>query len=496
MPRRSVRLILIYLALAGSLISAKGQVRPQIDDVHHFRLPNGLQILVAVRPELRLAAVNTTVDLGAIDDPPGQWGIAHLLEHVTLQGSATIGSLNPRAEAAALEELDRAYAALDRERRNATADPGTLVGLERWFEQAQQAATKYAEAGEILGGRLESRGAIGLNAATTTDSTHFFTWIPPEGVERWVALEADRLRHPVFRRFYSERSIVLREVTALTGGKATLAERFLQEVFPGGAAAHPLAGNLDQIAAIDRPAALDYFKRFYRPENIVIAVVGNVDPAQIRSLCERYFADWQPEGLHELPRSRRYQPLAPVEIRAHSFIMPQSVAVFFAFPRAASAPSQDAALEALAAMINAPDISPLHRRLVQELGVARTVRALPAYPSQKQTSVFLLQVYGGADLAKPALEREVRAAIKRLSASGDEDLRAGALAAEMRLASQLDDVPTLASLLAFHQAAHGNWRLPFQKVEMLRHLDPEDLRRAAHAMFDGLAADGATTAGR
>ncbi len=473
---------LLLCVAAGVNPPLPARAETPIGEVHYSRLANGLQLVVVVRHELQLVAVNTTVNLGAIDDPPGQWGIAHLLEHVTLQGSTSVGSLNPTAEAAAVDELDRAYAAVDRQRRQEVADPGILAGLERWFEEAQEAATKQAEAGEILGGRLEAHGAIGLNATTTADSTQFFTWIPPESVDLWLSLEAERLQHPVFRRFYSERSIVLKEVSALTGGRWTLAERFLQDVFPGSAAAHPLAGDLDQISAITRPEAMAYFKRFYRPDNIVIAIVGDVDPHRMLELCERSFGGWVQDGGHELPRSRLYQPPPFKDIRARGFDTSQGVAMYVAVPRSRDDPFEDAVAEALAATISMPEISPLYRDLVQR-GLASTVQALPHYPSQKQTQIFLLQVRGMPGVSGAVLAKDTLSALRTLSATSDEDLRAGIFAAEMRLASKLADVPTLASLVAFHQAVHADWQVPFRQLELLRKLGPDALRRAARALF-------------
>lgn len=493
------RLVGCALLVAFGLLVAGPSTRGQSEareGIHQFRLHNGLQLVVAVRPELQLAAVNMTLRLGAIDDPPGQWGIAHLLEHVTLSGSRTVGSLDPQAEADALDELDRAHAALDRERRKPAPDPTILAELENAVERAQQAATRTAESGEIMGGRLEARGAIGLNATTTAEATQFFTWIPPEHVALWISLEAERLRRPILRRFYSERNVVLREVAGLTGGKPTLSERFLHELFPEAAAAHPLAGDLDQISAIDRPIAFDYFRRHYRPENLAIAVVGNVDPGQIHRLCEHYFGDWWPEGEHELPRSQRYPLNALAELRVRSFDSPRGAATFFAFPRDVASPIEDAAVEAIAAMINSPEISPLHRALVQERPLAWALQATPSYPSRTQTSIFLVQVYGNPGVSKMRLEQETAMLLEALTGSADEDFAAGVLAAEMRLAARLDDIPTLASLLAFHQALHRDANVPFEQLQTLRRLDPSDVRRVARKLLQGLSSRSAKGAGQ
>jgi predicted Zn-dependent peptidase len=491
MRRKGWRAALLIVAF---LMATVGPVESEnlAPGVYRFVLPNKLQLVVAVRPEVQLAAVNLTVNLGSIDDPPEQSGIAHMLEHATLSGSINVGTLNPKAEAAALAELDRAYRALVRERRKAEPEAAVLVGLERWFEQAHQAAQRTAESGEILGGRLESRGAIGLNATTTADATQFFTWIPTNDLDLWFSLEAERLRHPIFRRFYSEQNVVLREVAMLTGGRPTLQQRFLQELFPGAPSAQSLAGDPDQISALDRPTALAYFHRYYRPDNMVIAVAGNVDPEQVHRICLRYFGDWQPDKIAATTRARRPLPATISSPHVRNFNSVQHPVVFMAFPQ----PVESAAAAALVEMINSDELSPLRLRLVQERSLAWSVGAVANYPSQKQSAVFLVHVYGNSGVPHKRLVQEATLLLKSLSSSSDKDIEGGILAAEMHLAAQLEDLPTLASLLGFHQAVQGDWSVPFQQLEKLRRLKAEEVRLAARQLFDGLPSANVSLAGR
>ena len=324
-------LVLVILA-GGQPAGAAGPLGNAADTgqgIHHYRLRNGLDLVVAVRPELRLTAVNLTAAVGAIDDPGDESGMAHLLEHVTLGGSVSVGTLDPAAEKNALARLDRADRALRAERRKGSTDSTRLA--EQELEQAGQAARRVAEDGEILGGRLEAKGAIGLNATTSADATQYFGWIPPDSLELWVSLEADRLKNPIFRRFYSEREVVLQEIAVLTNGKPTLQDRIMSAVFPTGPQAQPRAGDPAEIREIDRERALEYFRRFYRPENLAVAVVGNVDPGAVHRLCEHYLGDWQPAG--------EAGPLAPpseasgggtAKTHVQSFNSVRSPIVFFA----------------------------------------------------------------------------------------------------------------------------------------------------------------------
>lgn len=462
------------LPLAAAQPSARP---PDLErDIHHYRLDNGFDLVVAVRPELRLAAINLTAALGSIDDPPDLSGIAHVLEHMTLSGSTRIGSLDPEAEGPALAATDQAFRDLVRARRAEAPNPSLVSRLERRFEAAHAAAIRTAESGEIIGGRLEAKGAIGLNATTSADSTQYFGWIPTEEIELWISLEAERLQRPIFRRFYSEREVVLQEVEALTGGRSTLHQLLMETIHPDGPEPQPLAGDLDEIGGLDRQSALDYFHRFYRPENLALAVVGNVDPEAVHRLCERYFSPWRPTGVSEpLP----VQPPAPPGPHVGQFNSIRAPIILMAFPQPQNAPKTEAALDALAELINSPELSPVQRRLVAESGVAWNVRAESRYPSEKMAGVFLLRVYGNSGMAHELLIREAAGQLRKLESSADADLRGAALLAEIRLATAMDDPPTLASLLAFHQAVHDDWSVPFERLRQLRRLEPGDLRRAS-----------------
>jgi len=485
--------IALAVSLAARVPATAAGGTASIDPrVRAFRLPNGLQIIVAVRPELRLVALNLTVNVGAIDDPPGRSGIAHLLEHVTLSGSTAIGSLDPEAEGAALRVLDRAYAALESERSKQEPSSTVLVGLERLFEDSQRAAQLTCESGEILGGRLEAQGAVGLNATTTVDTTHFFTWMPAAHLELWISLEADRLRRPVLRRFYGERNVVLREIAALTRGTPMPQERFVQEIF-GLPQAQSLAGDPQQVAAIDRPTALEHFRRYYRPENVVVGVVGNVDPDEVHRLCARYFGDWRP-GSENATDSLPIPPrrTAPTQPRIKVMGSARSPLVFIALPRPVGADS--AAVDAVAELINSEDLSLLRRRLVEQQSLAWNVGAAAEYPSQKQPSVFLLRVYGNPGVPHQRLVQETLSLLKEVDAGADEDIEGAIRAAELRVAAQLDDAPTLAAMLANSQAMYGDWSRPFQHFEALRRLRARDVREAARQLFQGLPRQAESTA--
>jgi predicted Zn-dependent peptidase len=477
-----VRALLILLLLLRACPASTPEPA-SAQDTYAFTLANGLRVIVAVRPKLQMAAVNLSVDLGSLDDPIGQSGIAHMLEHTTLSGAANVGSLDPQAEGIALAELDRANRALDEEKSKSDTDSAVLADLERWFAQAQRAAQATAEDREVIGSRLEANGAIGLNATTSTDVTQFFTSIPAANVDLWLSLEAARLRRPIFRRYYLERNVVLREIEGLTGGRPTCQELLLRDIFPASPLAQSLAGDPKALKKIDRPAALDYFHRFYRPERTVIVVVGNLQPEAIRAACEKYFGDWRPEPPAQIPRSRASHISPLKELRTRSCNSVRNPLVLMAFPQDAPTTTQLAAVDVLAELINSEDLSPLSRRLVERQTIAWNIEASSNFPSYKIPGFFLVHVYGVSGVEHQRLIEEARKSLQDLSSLPDEDIRGGIFAAEMKIASQFDDPPSFASLLGANEAVQGNWKASFERLAALRSLSAQDVRKAAKSMF-------------
>ena len=81
------------------------------------RLDNGLTFLVYERPGAPVASFYTYVDVGSAQEVPGITGLAHMFEHMAFKGTTKIGTSDYEAEAEALEKVDEAYHAYDRERR-------------------------------------------------------------------------------------------------------------------------------------------------------------------------------------------------------------------------------------------------------------------------------------------------------------------------------------------------------------------------------------------
>jgi predicted Zn-dependent peptidase len=203
-------------AAAGLLLASVPASRAQSLETFEKRvtvktLDNGLTLIVCERPEAPVFSFFTHVDVGGDREVPGITGIAHMFEHMAFKGTDRIGTTDFAAEQAALEKVERAYAAYDGERRKPLGrDDKKAAELEKAWKDAIAAADAYVvknEFGEIV----DREGGVGLNAFTNADETGYFFSFPSNRLELWAYLESERFLKPVMREFYKERDVVMEE---------------------------------------------------------------------------------------------------------------------------------------------------------------------------------------------------------------------------------------------------------------------------------------------
>ena len=178
------------------------------EQITEFTLDNGLKFIVLENHDSPTVSFVTYANVGGVDEPDGQTGVAHFLEHLAFKGTREIGTTNYRAEVKVLDKLDRLFAELQQAR--ASGDEAKVAKLSDEFEAAQSAASKYVKQNEY-GKIVDTAGGVGLNAATSADYTSYFYSFPSNKLELWMSLESERFLEPVFREFYKEKQVVLEE---------------------------------------------------------------------------------------------------------------------------------------------------------------------------------------------------------------------------------------------------------------------------------------------
>ena len=224
------------LLTAGLLVFAQDlqELQKKTSD---FTLPNGLHFIVLERHESPVVSFHTWVNVGSVDDPAGETGLAHMLEHTAFKGTETIGTRNWPEEKKALDAVEEAYDRMEAEvNKGIKADQMRVDMLRNQVRVAADNAQRLSAPGEYRR-VFEENGATDLKAAVSATSSEFFYGLPSNRVEFWFLMESQRLQHPILRDFYQEREAVTEEYRQRI--EANPQGKLLAEVLAAAFQAHP-----------------------------------------------------------------------------------------------------------------------------------------------------------------------------------------------------------------------------------------------------------------
>ncbi|MCX7950132.1 MAG: insulinase family protein, partial [Treponemataceae bacterium] len=177
-------LILLFLPLQAFPSQLQGYSPEGLEKrVQRFTLKNGLTVLMLERGSTPTVALYTRHRAGAVDEPDGKTGLAHLLEHMLFKGTETLGATDHAREKKILARIFATGTALDREKaKGDCADRRRLTTLQKRLEHLQRKHGQYFVSNEI--DRIyKENGAVNFNASTGQDLTTFHVSLPSNRLE-------------------------------------------------------------------------------------------------------------------------------------------------------------------------------------------------------------------------------------------------------------------------------------------------------------------------
>ncbi|MSR35768.1 MAG: insulinase family protein [Gemmatimonadetes bacterium] len=471
---------LVAAACLGALAPGAAAQTPRGDElpVHEIRLENGMRFLVLARPGAPTVSFVAQYDVGGVNEHLGTTGIAHLLEHLLFKGTTSVGTRDAAAESGWLTRIDAVHDSLMAARGSAPVDTVGVAALEARIGSLEDSARTLVVPNE-LDEILSRNGAQSLNAMTTNESTLYYVELPANRAELWFVLEADRMAHPVFREFYTERDVVMEErrmrVDTSPGGllyEAHLAAAF--EAHPYGV---PVIGWMSDIRTHGRDKVEDYYRRYYGPNNAVVAVVGDIDPDQVEAWARRYFApipagERPPAVLIEEPEQKGERR---VEVRFDA-----EPAVRIGWHTVDVSHPDEPALLMLSALLTGGRTSRLYHKLVLEDRLATYVGSSLG-PGERYPALFSIEAYPVAPHTTAELEASIYAEIAKLAETGPDEIELERVRNQLEAGTvrRLQSNFGLAMQLAGSASAFGDWRTTFRFEERLTAVGREDIRRVA-----------------
>lgn len=473
------------LLCLGALVLPAQELRDYERKVTEFTLGNGLHFILLERHQVPVVSFHTYVNAGSAQDPAGRTGVAHMLEHLAFKGTDTIGTKNWPAEKKALEDLDAAYDRMEQERnKGLRANPGRLAALEADLAMTNTNAHDQIDPNEFMRA-LQENGGVGVTCHATPDAIETSYSLPSNRIELWFLMESQRLAHPVFRDFYAERDKARAEISnsVETRSVAKLQQTLLAGAFEASPYRHPVLGWPSDVANLRRTDAKAFFDTYFVPGNIVIAIVGDVDPASAQRLAERYFG---PMPAKPLP--------SPIHTEEPAQYGPKSVTVWASngtpllmvgYKRPRENQRDDVALDLVRMILGDGKTSWMYKELVEEKGIAQGTEAIASFPSALYSNLFLLSVMPAADHTLEENQKALDDLLTRFKSKpvDEETLTRAKNVIRSRIARLLGSNQQLAALLPAYYVIYGDWRRMFSAAGEYNRLTAQDLQQVALQYF-------------
>jgi zinc protease len=399
-----------------------------------YVLPNGLTLILHEDHSDPVVHVDVTYHVGSAREEIGKSGFAHFFEHMMFEGSDHVTD--------------------------------------------QQHFKIITEAGGTL------------NGSTTLDRTNYYETVPSNQVEKMLWLEADRmgflLDAVTEKKFEIQRATVKNERGQNYDNRpyGLLSEYVSKNLYPYG---HPYSwltiGYIEELNKVGVNDLKNFFLRWYNPNNATVTIAGDINPKQTIAWVEKYFGPI-PRG----PVAAKMHLPAPVltENRYVSYVdnYAQLPLLNITYPGVEAYNKDEAALDALAAIIGRGNNSILYQNLVK---ARKAVQASMRSGNSELSGEISITVvpYPGQTLADIKAIIDQSLAEFETKGVSDEDLKRIKGSSESQYINGLGSVSGKASELALAQTLTGNPNQIQREIKEIEAVTKEDVMRVYNQYVKG-----------
>lgn len=424
--RISYSLLLCVLSLP---FLANAQLNPV--KFERYTLSNGLKVILHEEHSTPIVVVSVLYHVGSKNENPERTGFAHFFEHLLFEGSANVGR----------GEFD-----------------------------------KY----------MSGAGASN-NAFTSQDKTYYYEVLPSNQVPLALWLESERMLHAKVetKGIETQRQVVKEERRMRIDNQPY--QRFQEEIPARLFKAHPYRwAPIGSMTHLDNATESDYvnfYKDFYVPDNAVLTIAGDFNPAQIKPMIEKYFATI-PKSKKPIYRPSIVEPPLGGEVRDTFYDKVQLPAVFMAYRTPAQSDPDFYALEMLNRLLSGGQSSRIYRSLVDEKQLAVAAQSF-SYPLEQPGALIVLGIANlGIDPAK--MQEALDVEIEKVKTTLVPELEFQKLRNQLE-AELVDDNSTLEGIalnLANFEVLFGDANLINTNISRYLKVTREDLQRVAKKYLD------------
>jgi zinc protease len=340
----------------GILIALLSAPAGNCGEFDRYTLPNGMVVVLAPDHSTPAVSMNIWVNVGAFNELDSESGMSHFIEHLLFDGSTNL-------------------------------KPGEGASL------------------------IEAAGGD-FNAYTDHDNTVLTATVASRFVETVIRVVSETALTPLFddKEVERERQVILEEIRrGLDDPQDRLSELLFEKAFIGHPYEKPVIGTTERVTSYTRDSLYRYYTTHYRPDNMVMVLVGDFDPATVKPMIRRYLDAAGPAG-------RLIAPSAPSPVNAGPVIAGitkpvHTASVYIAFNTIPITHGDLFSLDVSSFILGTGKDSRLYRAVV-DTGLAYSISSYSYTP--KQAGLFFISATLDESKMVPAIEAIIRE-VSRLS---------------------------------------------------------------------------------
>ncbi len=240
--RLGIGLAAVLLILGVNSPARSVEIRPL-----RWTTDNGMTVLLLERHSLPIVSLQLLVRAGSARDPEERAGVANMVAQLLDEGTAT------------------------------------------------RSSKQIAEEADFIGAHLTTSASDDYSTAALD--------VLKKDLETGVELVTDVLRHPSFpdEEIERKRSQIIGQILSEKDNPGNVAEKAFNEMIFGQHPYHsPTEGTEATVPRITRADLVTFYEEYYRPNNAILAIVGDITPGEARTLLARRFRDWEPRAVPPL----------------------------------------------------------------------------------------------------------------------------------------------------------------------------------------------------
>ena len=408
------------IAFLGTAINAQ-QIK-----FEEYDLPNGLHVILHQDNSAPVITTGVMYHVGSKDEVKGRTGFAHFFEHLLFEGTPNI----KRGE---------------------------------WMKI------------------VASNGGQN-NANTTSDRTYYYETFPSNNEQLGLWMEAERMRHAVINQIGvdTQREVVKEEKRMRMDNQpyGNLLTAILNNLYTNHPYHWPTIGSMEDLNAAKLDEFLDFYKKYYVPNNATLVVAGDLKPEQTKKWIAEYYGSI-PKG-EVFPKN--FTKDAPITQEKEVTVTDANIqlpAYVFAY-RTPSNKEKDAyALQMLSTYLSNGKSSVLYKKLVDQDKKALAVQAFNL--GMEDGGVFAFFTIPMGATTRATLQSDIDSEIKKLQTEliSQEDYQKLQNQFENQFVNSNSSIQGIASSLATYNVLMGNTNLINKEIDIYRSITREDLKKAA-----------------